>query len=114
MPRTTLTKTTAPGSYSHAGVALTMTAADVGNGNQFVASGKDLVVVHNPAGLSYTVTVTSSPDAYGRTKDITTETVTAGQYKIFGPFEVAGWIQTDGKIYLSASNAGVLLGIVAL
>lgn len=114
MPRTTLTKTTALGSYNHAGVALTMTAADVGNGNQFVATGKDLLLIHNTAGSDYTFTVTSTPDAYGRTKDITTETVTAGTYKIVGPLELTGWMQTDGKIYLAASNAGVKFGIVAL
>lgn len=114
MPRTTLTKTTALGSYNHAGVDLTMTAADVGNGNQFVATGKDLLIIHNTAGISYTFTVISSPDAYGRTKDITTETITAGTYKIAGPLELTGWIQADGKIYLAASNAGVKFGIVAL
>lgn len=114
MPRTTLTKTTALGSYNHAGVVLTMTAADVGNGNQFVANGKDLLVIHNTAGSDYTFTVTSTADAYGRTKDITTETIAAGAYKIVGPLELTGWIQTDGKIYLAASNAGVKFGIVAL
>lgn len=114
MPRTTLTKTTAPGAYTHAGTLLTMTAADASNGNQFVATGKDLIVAYNSAGLTYTITVTSSADPYGRTKDITAENITAGQYKIFGPLETVGWIQSDGKIYITASNAGVYLGIVAL
>ena len=114
MARTPLTKTTAAGSYNHAGVALTMTAADVGNMNSFVATGKDLLVIHNTAGSDHTFTVTSTADAYGRTKDITTETVSAGAYKIVGPLELTGWVQTDGKIYLAASNAGIKFGIVAL
>ena len=114
MPRTTLTKTAALGSYNHAGVVLTMTAADVGNLNQFTATGKDLLIIHNPALSDYTFTVTSTPDAYGRTKDIATETVAAGVYKIVGPLELTGWVQTDGKIYIAASNASVKFGIVAL
>lgn len=114
MPRTTLTKSTALGAYNHAGVALTMTAADVANMNQFVASGNDLLVIHNTGGSDYTFTVTSVADAYGRTKDITTETIAAGAYKVVGPLAVAGWQQTDGKIYIAASNAAVKFGIVQL
>lgn len=114
MARTTLTKSTAGGSYNHAGVTLTMTAADVANGNQFVANGNDLMVIHNTTGVNYTFTVTSTADAYGRTKDITTEAIDAGVYKIVGPLQLTGWIQTDGKIYCAASNAGVKFGIVSL
>lgn len=114
MPRTSLTKSTAPGGYTHAGVALTMTAADVGNLNQFTASGNDLVIAHNTGLSTRTITITSVADAYGRTKDIATENITAGEYKIYGPFPVAGWQQTDGKVYLQASNAEVKFGIVQL
>ncbi len=114
MPRTTLTTSTALGAYNHAGVVLTMTAGDVANMNQFVASGKDLLVIHNTGASQYTFTVTSAADAYGRTKDITTETIDAGVYKIVGPLELAGWQQSDGKVYLAASNAAVKFGIVRL
>lgn len=114
MPRTTLTKSTAGGSYNHAGVTLTMTAADTSNYNQFTATGNDLLIIHNTGGSDYTFTVTSTADAYGRTKDITTETIAAGAYKIVGPLQITGWQQTDGKIYLQASNAAVKFGIVAL
>ena len=47
MPRTALTKTTAPGGYASAGVAVTMTAADVANGNSFTAEANDLVIAQN-------------------------------------------------------------------
>lgn len=114
MPRTTLTKTAAGGSFNHAGVTLTMTAADTGNSNQFTATGNDLVVIHNTGGSDYTFTITSVADPYGRAKDITTETIAANTYKIVGPLQITGWQQTDGKIYLSASNAAVKFGIVAL
>lgn len=117
MARTTLTKTTPVGSYgtySAAAAKLTMAAADVANKNQFVASGNDLVVAHNTGGAPYTVTITSTPDEYGRSGDITTYSIPAGEYHIFGPFKLPGWQQTDGKIYLEASNALVFFGVIAL
>lgn len=114
MPRTTLTTTTAPGSNNYAGVALTMTAADTGNLNEFVASGKDLIVAHNTGASGYTITVTSVADPYGRTKDISAVSIAAGVYMVFGPMELTGWVQTDGKVYLQANNAAVKFGIVRL
>lgn len=114
MARTNLTKTNAPGAYAGAGVAVVMTAADVANMNQFTAQGNDLVIAYNSGASPYTVTITSSPDPYGRTRDITAESIAAGAIRIFGPLKTTGWIQPDGKIYLNASNAAVQFGIIAL
>ena len=114
MPRTLLTKTSAPGGYAAAGVSLTMAAADVGNLNAFQAAGTDLIVAQNTGGVGYTVTVTSAPDPFGRTKDIATEAIAAGEIRIFGPFPQSGWMQTDGRVYLQASNAAVKFGIIQL
>lgn len=117
MPRTNLTPKAAVGAYgAYAADAadLTMTAADVANMNQFTASGKDLVIAHNTGASAYTVTITSSPDPYGRSRDIATYSLAAGEYGVFGPFELTGWAQTDGKVYLQASNAAVKFGVVAL
>lgn len=114
MAKATLTVTTAPGSNNYAGVALTMTAADAVNQNQFVASGKDLIVAHNTGGSSYTITITSVADPYGRTKDVAAVSIGAGVYMVFGPLELTGWVQTDGKVYIEANNASVKFGIVRL
>jgi hypothetical protein len=118
MPRTSLTPKAAVGSYGDYTVAttadLTMTAADVSNLNQFAASGNDLVFAYNTGGSAYTVTVTSAPDAFGRSKDIATYSIGAGLFSVFGPLKLMGWVQTDGKIYLQASNVAVKFGIVAL
>ena len=114
MARVTLTKSTAGGPYAAAGVVLTMTAADASNLNQFVAAGNDLVIAHNTGASTRTITITSSADPYGRTKDITTENILAGEYKVFGPFALTGWVQTDGKVYLAANNAEVKFGVVTL
>lgn len=114
MARTTLTAVAEPGSYTHAGVVLTMTAADVPNMNQAVLSGNEMLVAHNTGASPYTVTVTSAPDEYGRTKDIAAESIAAGAYKIFGRFKLNGWRQSDGRLYFQASNASVLFGLIRL
>jgi len=114
MARTTLTKSTAGGAYATAGVALTMTAADASNLNAFVANGNDLIIAHNTGASTQTITITSTADPYGRSGSITTENITAGQYKIYGPYSLIGWVQTDGKIYLAASHADVKFGVVTL
>lgn len=114
MARTLLTKTSAPGGYAAAGVAVTLTAADTTNKNMIVAEGADLIIARNSGASPYTVTITSSPDAFGRTKDITTESIAAGEVRVFGPYPLTGWVQSDGRIYLEASNAAVLLGAIKL
>src|SRR4051794_12132050 len=114
MARTTLTKTTAPGAYAAAGVPIVMTAADVANGNQFVGSGRDLVVAYNSGASGHTVTVSSANDPQQRKGDITAETIAAGAIRIYGPLPVSGWIQSDGYIYIAANHAEVLFGILSL
>ena len=93
---------------------LTMAAADTVNQNQFTCQGNDLVIAHNTGGSAYTVTVTSADDPYGRSGDVDAYSVGAGEYAIFGPFKSPGWQQSDGKVYLEASNAAVYFGVVTL
>lgn len=117
MARQSLTKTTATTSgFPTAGVTLTTTAEDTTNHSQFVNTGKELVVVHNTGGSSYTFTVTGVADKFGRTGNITAESIAAGVIKIVGPFSAqeAGWMQTDGTIQLDASNAAVKFGVITL
>ena len=118
MARASLTPKTALGSYGNYSVAnsadLAMAAANASDLNQFVASGNDLIFAHNTGSSAYTVTISSVADSYGRTGDITTYSLGAGEYAVFGPFKLTGWMQTDGKIYLAASNAEVKFGVVAL
>ena len=114
MARTTLTKTNAPGPYASTGAVLTLEAADTTNKNQFVSTGKELVIAHNTDTGSQTVTISSVADPYGRTKDVDTYSIAADAIAIFGPFPVLGWQQSDGKIYLEASSSAVKFGVVVL
>ncbi|HQZ40674.1 MAG TPA: hypothetical protein PLH72_16710 [Vicinamibacterales bacterium] len=114
MPRTALTKTTAVGGYPTAGVAVTMTAADVANGNSAVATGSELIVAHNTGAGAHAVTITSSLDAQNRLGTITAESIAAGAIRIYGPLPLPGWSQTDGLYYFSADHAEVKFGIIKL
>lgn len=110
---TTLTKTTAPGAYAAAGVAVTMTAADVGNGNRFVASGKDLIIARNSGAVARHVTITSQYDEMNRLGTIANEEIAAGAIRIYGPLPTDGWA-TGGYILCSADHAEVLFGVITL
>lgn len=115
MPRTSITAVAAPGTYASAGVALTGAAADVSNKNQFVFTGRDLVIAYNSGLSTRTITITSIADRYGRTGHITTENITTLQHRMYGPFTNAeGWKQSDGYFYLEASHADVNFYIVTL
>ena len=114
MARTPLTKQVPTGPYGAAGLNMTMTAADVGNSNSCIANGGELIIANNTGASPYTVTITSYADQYGRVKDITTESLAAGEIHVFGPFALAGWRQTDGYLYFQASNASVKFSVIQL
>lgn len=105
------TKTNA---YSAGAADLTMTAADVANYEEVAFTGAEIVVAHNTGASPYTVTIESVVDGQGRTGDITTYSLAADDYAVFGPFGVEGWRQSTGKLYFRASNAAVKFGVVKL
>jgi hypothetical protein len=114
MPRQSLSKSSAPGPYPTAALAVTMTAADVANGSQFPLTGRELVLIQNTGASSRTYTVSSVADPYGRSADITTASIAAGAILVLGPLALSGWQQADGALYLSASHAEVKIGIIQL
>lgn len=113
MARQTLTKTTVPGPNPTAGTAVTMTAADTVNKEQFALTGKEIVVVQNTDTVSRTYTINSVADPYGRTGDITAASIAAGAIHVLMPGTI-GWKQTDGMLYLEASNALVKFGVLTV
>ena len=115
MPRTALTPVAAPGSYATAATAFTFTAADVGNGNDFALLGGEILLIfnsHATTTFAFTLTSVSNADVLNRSGTITAETIAAGIYKMFGPIQLRGWLQTDGKFYLSATDAAVKFAII--
>lgn len=92
----------------------TWTAADQGDGNDTPLTGRELLLARNDNAGAQTVTVHSVPDAYNREGDITTYSMAAGDYAAFGPFDIAGWKQADGKLWFNGSAADVFFAVLRL
>ncbi len=119
MAKVTLTKTNLPGSYPATPLVadsadLVLTAASVASKNQFAPTGKEIIVAYNSGGSPYTVTINSVADENKRTGDITTYSIGAGEIAVFGPVLLDGWRQSDGYIYLEASNAAVKFAVISI
>jgi hypothetical protein len=109
MARQQLTKTAFTGPYPTAASVLTETAEDTTNHTAIAVTDKTVIVIHNThASSPFTYTITSVADAsHGRTGDITTAAIAAGVIRIIGPLGLDGWRQTDGNLYVSASDVTV-------
>ena len=90
------------------------TAADVGNGNYFISTGREIFICRNTAVGAETFTVSSVVDDLNRDGDITTYSVGIDEIAAFGPVEIAGWKQADGTIYIDGSDAGLLFTVLRL
>lgn len=117
MSRTAITAIVAPGQYPLTGTDSQFTAADVGNGNLVVSTGKILIIAYNadtqsPA-VSHNVTITSYLDSQNRLGDIT-EAVAQGHMRVYGPLPNPGWKQLDGNIYFSGADATIKFLVIAL
>jgi len=118
MSKTPLTPKVLTGGYSGLLAALgadfTWAGSDAGSGNSFVCTGKEIILAWNSGSEERTITIDSVNDQFKRERDITTYAVGIGLYSVFGPFPVAGWIQTDGNIYVTTSHAELKLAIFKL
>ena len=98
--------------------ALVFTPADVANGNSFISTGRELILVKNIDAAPQTVTINSVVDPSARTGDITAYSLPIGsttpQFAAFGPLPLAGWAQADGTVHLQGSAATVWFCIVRL
>lgn len=117
--RTALTAQTAKGPYVTTPVAAdsldyTYASSDNSNGNYFVGTGRELVLVRNTAGAPGTVTFTSVADELGRKGDITTYSVGAGEFSMYWFGKLPGWAQTGSQIYIDTSASTVTIAVIRI
>ena len=114
MARTELTPIAAPGCYVTAPTQVTLTGADVPNKNSVMLTGRELLLIQNADTVAHNITITSVPDDKNRLGHITSFSVGAGLYYVFGPVQLAGWQQTDGRLYFEADNALIKFAVLRL
>lgn len=118
MARTVLTpvvpKGPYPGTVAADALDVALAAADNTNGNYFVGTGKELILVQNTAGGAGTFTLTSIADPFGRLGSITTYSLAAGEFAMFWLGALVGWDQGGGQIYLDASAATIKFAIIRI
>jgi len=116
MARQTHTAATVQGRYPVTATRLSFLKANVADKEDVVLTGQEVLFVWNTSGATaYTVTVTSVADQpQGRTGTITAESIPLGVRRIFGPFGLDGWRQTDGKLYWEGSNAALRFAVAKM
>lgn len=110
---TVVVATVAPASYDVVPASFTWTATDAVNGNSFVHTGRQLLLIWNSDTNPHVVTVTSVPDASGRTGD-STKNINGGAYYVFQLFPAAGWRQTDGTIHVTSADPTLKMAVITL
>ncbi len=113
MARTALTPIDIPASYDATGVALTWSATDPANGNYFVATGREIILIRNDDVASQTLTVSSVDDPYGRSESWT-KAVAAAAYACSQLFPIIGYRQTNGQVYIDSTDADLKVCILRL
>jgi hypothetical protein len=93
-------------------LAVTFTACDATNGNSFNATGREVLLVQNSGGSTYTFTVASVADALNRLDtSLTTYSVASGAFAAVQMKNLSGW-QQSGAINLTCSNAAIKFAVL--
>lgn len=88
-------------------------AADIVNGNYFVASGEDILVVQNTGDVSQTFTLFSAPDASGRFANVV-YTVAAEGFAAVVINVASLYTMSDGTVQLNASSTTIQFLVMVL
>jgi hypothetical protein len=118
MPRTALTVQTAKGPYPVTVAAndldFTFAASDVANGNDYISSGREIILVQNINASPQTFTINTAPDQLNRTNNITAFSLGASEFAVFWPGNAFGFIQSDGKVWLNGAHIDIKWAIIRL
>jgi|SRR5712664_93150 len=96
-----------PGTVNAGDLTTVPQAADVANGNNFVPATNDVLHATNTGAGPFTVTLTSAPDERKRLADITAYNLAIGDTITFNYGDLIGWIQSDGTVWINASNVAI-------
>lgn len=103
MARTTISETDM--SAADSGAVVSFDTGDSANDMDYRQDGSVGLLIHNDTGGSATVTIVSTADSLGRTKDISLS-MTDGDIAYIPPKQMRGWVQDDGQVHVDM-NANV-------
>jgi hypothetical protein len=93
-------------------LVITFAACDATNGNSFTATGREVLLIQNSGGSTYTVTINSTADSLNRLDtSLTTYSVAAGAYAAVQMKNLTGW-QSSGSISMTCSNASIKFAVI--
>ncbi len=102
-----------PGTVSAGQLDLTWTAADTVNGNAFVMTGHEILLMWNPDASAHTVTISSVSDVRNRTGDVTNYSIAATTISAFNFVGLTdGWQQSNGQVYFSSNSNLIKFAII--
>jgi hypothetical protein len=117
MARASITVQTGTGKYPTLAQLdpFAFTACDASNFNECDFTGREVIIAYNSsADTAYDFTVESlASQRTGRTLNLVKE-IPFGEHIVIGPLGVDGFRQANGKLYFTAENAAILVGIVRL
>jgi hypothetical protein len=94
---------------------ITFESADNINGNRFISTGREIVLMHNSGASVELVTLISTPDLFNRIRDIA-YSIPAGGFAVFtgGLTNAAGWKWTDGSVVMSTPSAAIKFAVLRI
>lgn len=113
MARTRLTVVDLDPTHPGGAQAYTFAAHDTVNENDFLISGREVLLISNTDASSQDVVISSTPDSYGRTGDLTIS-VAAGTREAIAFLDRSGWMQSDGALYLDCTSANIEYAVLRL
>jgi hypothetical protein len=98
------------------GADYTYAAGTVTDGDTFVCTGREILLVKNDNVAAKYITITSVDDETNRAGSITTYSIGAGEFAVFGIglTNAKGWKSTAGTVRITVEHADVKVAVLRL
>lgn len=113
MARTTLTPVEVPRTHPGGEVVYIWAAADEVNKNEFLLTGREVLLIKSADAGSQDVIISSVVDRFGRTGDLTVS-VDASEEVTLAFLDREGWMQSNGMLYLECAVNTLSFAILRL
>lgn len=112
MARTVITPISQTSKYPTAFTAVTWTAADPTNGNRFVLTGRETLLVRNVGATTNVTFFSSTSEPQNRSGDITNSSLATNGHATLGPLALNGWRQEDGYAWVTGQTANIEFAVL--